>query len=48
MTDRRYYEGIGRRKTPLRGCGFILDGDSNGAFTVNEKDVRSFPAFWGF
>jgi small subunit ribosomal protein S9 len=47
MADmRRYYEGIGRRKTASARVRIYLDGDATGAFTVNGKDVTDyFPRF---
>jgi len=49
MTDRRYFEGIGRRKTASARVRIYVDGDSNGGFTVNDKDVREFfPRFGDF
>jgi len=49
MADRQYYEGIGRRKRASARVRIYLDGDSNGDFTVNEKDVKEFfPRFGDF
>lgn len=42
MADRKYIEGIGRRKRASARVRIYLDGDSNGEFTVNEKDVKEF------
>jgi small subunit ribosomal protein S9 len=42
MADRKYIEGIGRRKRASARVRIYLDGDSNGEFTVNDKDVREF------
>ncbi len=42
MADRQYYEGIGRRKRASARVRIYLDGDSNGDFTVNDKDVKEF------
>ena len=42
MADRQYYEGIGRRKRASARVRIYLDGDSNGDFVVNEKDVKEF------
>lgn len=42
MADRRYYEGIGRRKTSTARVRVFLDGDATGAFTVNGKDVKEY------
>jgi len=42
MADRQYYEGIGRRKRASARVRIYLDGDSNGAFTVNGKEVKEF------
>jgi small subunit ribosomal protein S9 len=42
MADRQYYEGIGRRKRASARVRIILDGDSSGEFTVNEKEVKEF------
>jgi small subunit ribosomal protein S9 len=49
MADRQYYEGIGRRKRASARVRIYLDGDSNGEFTVNDKDVKEFfPRFGDF
>ena len=42
MADRQYYEGIGRRKRASARVRIYLDGDANGEFTVNDKDVKEF------
>lgn len=42
MADRKYIEGIGRRKRASARVRIYLDGDSSGDFTVNEKDVKEF------
>ena len=42
MADRKYIEGIGRRKRASARVRIYLDGDSNGEFIVNDKDVREF------
>jgi small subunit ribosomal protein S9 len=42
MADRQYYEGIGRRKRASARVRIYLDGDSNGEFTVNGKEVKEF------
>lgn len=42
MADRKYIEGIGRRKRASARVRIYLDGDSTGEFTVNEKDVKEF------
>ena len=42
MADRQYYEGIGRRKRASARVRIYLDGDSNGEFTVNDKDVKEY------
>jgi small subunit ribosomal protein S9 len=43
---RRYYEGIGRRKSASARVRIYVDGDATGAFTVNGKDVKEyFPRF---
>jgi small subunit ribosomal protein S9 len=39
---RRYFEGIGRRKRASARVRIYLDADANGAFTVNDRDVRDF------
>ncbi|MEM7330756.1 MAG: 30S ribosomal protein S9 [Chloroflexota bacterium] len=40
--NRRYYEGIGRRKTSTARVRVFLDADATGEFTVNGKDVKEF------
>lgn len=43
---RRYYEGIGRRKTASARVRIYLDEQATGAFTVNDRDVKEyFPRF---
>jgi small subunit ribosomal protein S9 len=42
MADRQYYEGIGRRKRASARVRIFLDGDSNGEFIVNDKEVKEF------
>ena len=42
MADRQYYEGIGRRKRASARVRIYLDGDSNGEFIVNDKEVNEF------
>lgn len=42
MAERRYYEGIGRRKTSSARVRIFIDADANGEFTVNGKDVKEF------
>jgi small subunit ribosomal protein S9 len=42
MADRKYYEGIGRRKRASARVRIYLDGDSNGEFIVNDKDVKVY------
>lgn len=42
MADRKYIEGIGRRKRASARVRIYLDGDSTGDFTVNDKDVKEF------
>jgi len=42
MADRQYFEGIGRRKRASARVRIYLDGDSNGEFIVNDKDVKEF------
>lgn len=39
---RKYYEGIGRRKRSSARVRIYFDGDAEGNFTVNGKDVREF------
>lgn len=46
MTDRRYVEGIGRRKRATARVRIIIDSESTGAFVVNGKEVNEyFPRF---
>ena len=40
--NRRYYEGIGRRKTSTARVRLYLDADATGEFVVNGKDVKEF------
>ncbi len=40
--NRRYFEGIGRRKTSTARVRVFLDADATGEFTVNGKDVKEF------
>jgi small subunit ribosomal protein S9 len=40
--QRKYYEGVGRRKRSSARVRIYMDGDSNGSFTVNGKDVAEF------
>jgi small subunit ribosomal protein S9 len=43
---KRYYEGIGRRKRATARVRIYLGGESEGTFTVNDKDVKEyFPRF---
>ncbi|MBE2222660.1 MAG: 30S ribosomal protein S9 [Anaerolineae bacterium] len=42
MADRKYIEGIGRRKRASARVRIYLDGDSNGDFMVNDKEVKEF------
>lgn len=43
MSDtRRYYEGVGRRKTASARVRIYPSAESSGAFTVNGKDVKEF------
>lgn len=42
MADRKYIEGIGRRKRASARVRIYLDGDSTGEFSVNDKDVKEF------
>lgn len=39
---RKYHEGIGRRKRSSARVRIYFDGDSDGSFTVNGKDVKEF------
>lgn len=44
--QRRYYEGIGRRKTASARVRIYPDAEATGSFVVNEKDVKEyFPRF---
>lgn len=44
--QRRYYEGIGRRKTASARVRIYLDAEASGSFIVNDKDVKEyFPRF---
>lgn len=40
--DRRYYEGIGRRKRSSARVRIYLDDEANGHFVVNGKDVKDY------
>jgi small subunit ribosomal protein S9 len=40
--NRRYYEGIGRRKKASARVRVYMDADATGAIEVNGKDVREF------
>jgi len=40
--DRRYYEGIGRRKTATARVRIYPDEQASGNFVVNDKDVKEF------
>jgi small subunit ribosomal protein S9 len=42
VEGRRYYEGIGRRKRATARVRIYIDGDSDGSFIVNDKDVQDF------
>lgn len=43
---RRYYEGIGRRKSASARVRIYPDADASGEFTVNGRDVKEyFPRF---
>lgn len=42
MAERRYIEGIGRRKTSTARVRIYLDADATGDFQVNGKDVTDF------
>lgn len=47
--NRRYYEGIGRRKTSTARVRIYIDPDATGDFNVNGKEVREFfPRFGDF
>jgi len=41
-TMRRYYEGIGRRKTASARVRIYTDAEANGSFVVNGKEVKEF------
>lgn len=44
--DRRYYEGIGRRKRASARVRIYIDGEATGSFTVNGREVKEyFPRF---
>lgn len=44
--NRRYYEGIGRRKRASARVRIYLDDEANGTFVVNDKEVKEyFPRF---
>jgi len=46
MSDRQYFEGIGRRKRASARVRIYPGTDSTGEFTVNDKDVKEyFPRF---
>ncbi len=46
MENRQYYEGIGRRKRASARVRIYKDEQANGAFEVNDKEVRDyFPRF---
>ncbi|MEZ4511648.1 MAG: 30S ribosomal protein S9 [Chloroflexota bacterium] len=40
--QRKYYEGVGRRKRSSARVRIYMDADSSGSFTVNGKDVADF------
>ncbi len=40
--DRRYIEGIGRRKRASARVRIYIDDESNGNFIVNDKDVLNY------
>lgn len=40
--DRKYTEGIGRRKRASARVRVFIDDESNGSFIVNDKDVNEF------
>lgn len=49
MAERRYYEGIGRRKTSSARVRIYIDADASGEFMVNGVDVKEyFPRFGDF
>lgn len=39
---RQYYEGIGRRKRASARVRIYPGGESDGSFTVNDRDVKDF------
>lgn len=44
--DRRYYEGIGRRKRASARVRIYIDADATGSFIVNGREVKEyFPRF---
>jgi len=46
MSDRQYFEGIGRRKRASARVRIYPGADSTGDFVVNDKDVKEyFPRF---
>lgn len=40
--NRQYHEGIGRRKRASARVRIYVDSQANGAFVVNDKDVRDY------
>jgi small subunit ribosomal protein S9 len=40
--DRKYNEGIGRRKRASARVRIYIDDESNGNFIVNDKDVKNY------
>lgn len=42
IENRQYYEGIGRRKRASARVRIYLDEQANGAFEVNDKEVRDY------
>jgi small subunit ribosomal protein S9 len=40
--DRRYVEGIGRRKRASARVRIYTDAEANGTFIVNDKEVKEF------
>jgi small subunit ribosomal protein S9 len=40
--DRRYYEGIGRRKRASARVRIYMDDEASGVFIVNGSDVKEF------
>jgi small subunit ribosomal protein S9 len=40
--DRRYFEGIGRRKRASARVRIYPDAEANGTFIVNDKEVNEF------